>query len=106
MPHSPRDLFHRLRSPTQGDGLAALQQRTGRICGRTPFGGNLPTVQAYRGSLPPRAAGIEFRTEVAPTPGTGTPYEARWRAGSPGVIEEGADMVCIPVIITRNTQVA
>ncbi len=96
--------YHRLESPTQTPGDAAMQVRTQRVCGRTARGGFVASVKAYVGSLPASARGIEFGTEVAPMAGT-VPYLAIWREGMPGVDVSGIDLVCIPVTLIRNAKV-
>ena len=54
------------------------------------IGGAFPRVKAYRGALPRSqtgavARGIEFTTPVMPTKGKGSPLEAHWCIGTPGV---------------------
>jgi len=65
----------------------------------------MPCVKAYRGKLPSGRRGIEFTTPVAPTGGTGTPYEARWYLHTPGVTlkqnAQNEDFAVIPAIVTN-----
>jgi hypothetical protein len=81
--------FNRCETPTQTPADALAQQTAMEIWGRIPYGGSVPTVQAYRENHRPLAIngprGILFNSVPRPTPGTGTPFEARWRLGSPGV---------------------
>ena len=72
------------------------------IRGKAARWSTIPTVKAYRGALPPGAAGIEFTTEVPETVGVGTPSTALWYRGSPGVRDLSDDWVYIPVRITRK----
>src|SRR5437016_6261746 len=72
------EAFHRLESPTQSSSVAKLQESSGEIWGREPYGSGFLVVQAYRRSLPAGERGIEFLTEIRPERGSGTPYEARW----------------------------
>ena len=54
------------------------------------------------------ARGIEFETQVTPTKGSGTPYEARWYVGTSGVRQirsGGIDYAVISISVTKNTQV-
>jgi hypothetical protein len=76
--------FHRIESPTQTTADADEQKKSGEIMGKPARGSGIPSVKAYRGKLSSRR-GIEFDTSVAPTPGSGTPHEARWYDGTPGV---------------------
>ena len=77
------------------------------IWGRPARGSALPSVKAYRNALPaapPR--GVEFCSTVAPTPGTGTPFEARWYLGTSGVVVRGGSgFAAIPLSYIKNTQV-
>jgi hypothetical protein len=96
--------YHRVETPKQTMQHAKLQVESGLMCGKIPFGGAVPCVQAYVGVLPDGERGIEFTTEIPPLAGT-VPHVAYWRQGSPGVHDAPGDMVCIPVFITKNTQV-
>ena len=82
---TPLPLYHRLESSTQTPEIAREQERSGEIWGRAARWSNIPSVKAYRHALPDAWRGIEFTTPVAPTPGRGSPYEARWYDGTPGV---------------------
>jgi len=96
--------FHRRETPTQTKEDAVLQTQSGEIWGKTPRGGNLPTVQAYAGNLP-GGRGIEFHTEIEPNP-SGSPYEARWYLGlTPGVVQrerDGVDYACISACVDNK----
>ena len=97
--------YHRLASPTQTQADAIAQQASSEIWGRPARWSNIPCVKAYRNHLPSGQRGIEFTTPVAPTPGCGSPFEAYWYAGSPGVRVNGFGFAVIPAKITLNTQV-
>ncbi len=80
--------FHRLETPSQTVADAMAQQSSNEIWGKAAAHtsqSNLPCVKAYRNNLPQGRRGIEFDTQVHPTPGSGTPIEARWYLGTPGV---------------------
>lgn len=77
--------FHRLESPTQTTADADKQLHSGEIWGTGARPSGLPAVKAYRHTLPAGDRGIEFEAAVAPTAGSGTPYEARWYEGTSGV---------------------
>ena len=74
------------------------------VWGKPARGSNLPSVKAYRGVLPPRR-GIEFCSPVAPTPGRGSPHEARWYGGTAGVLSRPNSHVGIAIAYIKNTQV-
>jgi hypothetical protein len=100
--------YHRLESPTQTRVDAQVQTTSGELWGRASSTSTLPSVKAYRNDLPDGARGIEFETAIAPTPGSGTPHEARWYLGTNGVqhIQIGiVDYAVIPISVTKNTQV-
>jgi hypothetical protein len=97
--------YHRLESPTQTSADARAQAASGEISGRAARGSNIPSIKAYRNALPAHSRGIEFVTPVAPTPGSGTPYEARWYLGTPGVRQNSAGFAVISAIVIKNTQV-
>jgi hypothetical protein len=97
--------YHRLESPTQTSAHARAQAASGEIWGRAARGSGIPCVKAYRNALPAHRRGIEFVTPVAPTRGSGTPYEARWYVGTPGVRQNSAGFAVISATVTRNTQV-
>ena len=103
-------LFHRVESPTQDRAVAALQTRSFEMWGRPAQGSSLPSVKAYRNALPQTRRGVEFCTGSSPTPGSGTPYEARWYLGSPGVFApaaapRGNAFAAISINYIKNTQV-
>jgi hypothetical protein len=52
---------------------------SGKIWGKCPRGSDIPTVQAYHGSLPEGKQGIEFECDILPDR-TSHPFEARWSA--------------------------
>lgn len=95
------DVYHRLRSGTQTISDDQMQISTGRICGKPAWGSRFPTVKAYPGPLKPGDSGIEFTTLVALTPGRSSPSMVKWYQGSPGVIDSGPDLVCIPAHIHK-----
>ncbi len=100
-PDQPRDLifaggtppgrygpFHRTGS-TQDDQTTARQLRTGELWGRADRWSDMPSVDAYTGPLPGwRSHGVEFWTDVEPSPGTRSAL-ARWLGPRPGVEIDG-----------------
>jgi hypothetical protein len=74
--------FHRrenFRSQTVDD--AKKQEASMEMWGapaRNTSQSDLPSVKAYRNSLPAGQRGVQFDTPVAPERGSGTPIEARW----------------------------
>jgi hypothetical protein len=92
--------FHRLESPTQTREDAEKQVASGEIWGRTPMGSGWPQVQAYHGSLPDRANGVEFYTDVEPDEG-GPTWALRWSGGGrrPDIRTEDA-FAKLAVVIT------
>lgn len=97
--------FFRLASPTQTPEVAALQVESGEIWGQRnahTFQAIRPSVDAYVGSLPVGADGIEFETEVEPDPGQ-PPGRARWTGPRDGVVVEG-EWAKIQATIVRTTQ--
>lgn len=94
--------FHRLQSPTQSDDVAALQVASREMWGRPRQYSDIPQVQAYTGTLPDKALGLEFTTTVPPDVGT-APGHARWTGPRQGVtVQDG--FAKIKVDITKNTQ--
>ena len=108
--------FHRVKSPTQSDNVAYLQQQSSpqEIWGKARRGSDIPQVQAYTGPLPTNENGIEFITNVKPDDGS-PPGQARWTGPRNGVVVAvdnnssssgvGDDFAKIQVTITKNTQV-
>jgi hypothetical protein len=90
--------FYRTGS-TQDDGTTRLQQASGEIWGKPDRGSDFPSVDAWVGPLPDDKPGIEFYTDVQPSPGS-PPHWARWRGLRPGVRIEG-DWAKIRVNITN-----
>ena len=81
-------VYHRRESPPQTSAHARKQQASGELWGKPArIGGGIACVKAHKGQLPPHTRGIEFMTDVKPTPGCNTPIEVRWYAdGTPGVL--------------------
>jgi hypothetical protein len=103
--------FHRLESPTQTVADAKLQQSSNEIWGKPPANtaqSNLPCVKAYRNNLPSGQRGVDFDTPVGPTPGGGSPLDARWYDGTAGVLRRtdpaGTVFAAIPVSRFVNGQ--
>jgi hypothetical protein len=96
--------FSRWESTTQTPAIAVLQVLSGEIWGRTPNGGNYPTVQAYPWKLNGRR-GIEFTTQIQPH-SMSAPHEARWYLGlTPGVErrqKNGIDYACIKAVVENH----
>jgi hypothetical protein len=99
-----RPLYHRKESPTQTPADAMLQVSSMEIWGRPARGSHIPSVKAYRGILPSSGRGVEFTTLVSPTPGSGTPFEARWYENTRGVMRKHSDFVAIPASTVINRQ--
>jgi len=99
--------YNRCESPTQTLSDAAQQVASMEVWGRAARGSGLPSVKAWRNhSRPPSPRGIEFCSGVAPTPGKGTPFEARWYEGTPGVLNrQNGIYAAIPITYIKNTQV-
>ena len=98
-------VFYRVETPTQTRNDADLQVKSMEVWGAPAQGSSIPSVKAYRGTLPARR-GIEFCSPIAPTPGRGTPFEARWYLGSTNVTaRQGSAFAAISVSYIKNTQV-
>ena len=101
--HGP---FHRLETSTQTPAVALLQVTSQEIWGTPARGSDIPSVKAYRNSLPAGQRGIEFMTPVHPQKGSGTPYETRWYyPHTPGVLlrtRNGIDYAAIPAAVTNH----
>lgn len=102
LPIAPERIYHRRASQTQTAADAERQERNGELWGRANRGSDFPSVDAYLGPLPPGLNGIEFVTDVAPSPYS-PPRMARWTHECPGVIVEG-DFARIPIQVVHNRQ--
>jgi hypothetical protein len=101
-----QSVYHRLESPTQTPAVARQQVQSMEIWGLPARGSPFPSVKAYRNNLPSQQTrGIEFSSNVAPTKGVGTPYEARWYVGTAGVFQRPNNHVGVPIFYIKNTQV-
>jgi hypothetical protein len=89
--------FYRTGS-TQDDDTIRKQKASQEVWGKANRGSFHPSVDAYRGNLPANRHGIEFYTDVEPTPGS-PPGKARWLGPRRGVRIEG-DWAKIAVNIT------
>ncbi len=103
----PQDPFHRVENTTtQTKAIAKMQEISGEIWGLPARGSGQPSVKAYPGCLPNRR-GVEFTTDIEPTPGS-APNEARWHLEwCPGVQlrqQDGRDFACISAIRFKNAQ--
>jgi hypothetical protein len=97
--HGP---YHRIHTPSQTEQTARLQFASGQVWGREAKWSSLLSVKAYRGPLPPTDEGIEFYTDVQPSPGQ-HPSDVFWYAGTHGVTVapiDGRDFAIITVRIT------
>ncbi|MEW2545049.1 RHS repeat-associated core domain-containing protein [Streptomyces sp. NPDC047002] len=100
--------FHRKGSRTQGSAVAQMQIDSGELWGRTPRFAPRPTVQAYRGPLPPdaKSGSIEFYTTVKPKPQKNSiKGYVEWEEGYEDVrsfLKDGDDWAAIPIIITAE----
>jgi len=93
-------LYHRLASPTQQLETAIYQTRSNEVWGTGAFLTGLAAVKAYLGPLPVGADGIEFETNVAPTPGTSTLSVAYWYQGQ-AQAAANPGFVMIPVAMRK-----
>lgn len=60
-------------------------------------------VKAYRGPLPASRDGIEFVTQIAPSPGS-HPNDVFWYENTPGVQRRqrnGEDFACILIMVVK-----
>ena len=73
---------------TQDNATTQAQLTSGEIWGKANRGANEPSVDAWTGALPTGKHGVEFYTEVRPSPGS-PPDRARWRGPRAGVRIEG-----------------
>jgi hypothetical protein len=111
--------YHRLsNAPKKNQNLetAVLQINSRKICGGISFnspGG--PAVKAYEGPLLDNQQGIEFETDVLPTPGCSIPGgDVYWYygLGNPNIkLDATGNLACIDVVITKvryttNAQIA
>jgi hypothetical protein len=100
--------FNRRESPTQTRADAIKQGVSMEIWGLPAQYSIIASVKAYRELKCPLASfgprGIMFDTNVAPTPGCGSPFEARWNDGSPGVVRRPGGYVAIPISKFLNLQ--
>lgn len=79
--------FYRTGS-TQDNATTQAQLSSGEIWGKANRGSNDPSVDGWVGSLPAAKHGVEFYTDVRPSPGSPPGY-ARWLGPRPGVRIEG-----------------
>jgi len=100
--------FNRRESRTQTSSDAVKQGASMEIWGLPAQYSIIASVKAYRELKCPLASfgprGIMFDTNVAPTPGCGIPFEARWNDGSPGVVRRPGAYVAIPISKFLNRQ--
>lgn len=97
-------LYHRLETPTQTVADARKQVNSMEVWGTGSRLAGLPSIKAYRNALP-ATRGIEFSSPILPHKGSGTPYEARWYLGDPGVIPKPNNYVAIAISYIKNMQV-
>ena len=97
-------LYHRAGNPrTQTDEDARRIVASSVLRGYAPQGSDIPTVQAWPGTIPAGEYGLEFETDVSPDPRS-PPGVPIWRAGSPGVrvgSDERGPYAEITIRITR-----
>lgn len=84
---------------SQDDDTTRKQQASGELWGKPDRGSSIPSADAWVGLLPDDKPGIEFYTDVAPSPGT-PPHWARWRGPRRGVRIDG-DWAKISINITK-----
>lgn len=82
---------------------AAAIEATGVLWGFEDRGSDIPSVDAWEGSLPDGLDGVEFETDVPPDRG-GRPRWARWIGPRPGVHwNEYEGRMEIHVRVTKNS---
>jgi hypothetical protein len=95
--------FHRhqtAENPEENEQISTSGQIWGKPRGQ--YAGDIASVKAWNGSIPPNVVGIEFFTDVQPEPER-PPQWPEWLEGRPGVITlEKNQLVAIPVIVTRR----
>lgn len=74
-------LYHRLASSTQRLDVAFHQTHSKEVWGTGAFLTGIASVKAYLGPLPAGDDGIEFETDIPPTPGTSPLAVAYWYQG-------------------------
>ncbi|NJM76075.1 MAG: hypothetical protein HC852_10125 [Acaryochloridaceae cyanobacterium RU_4_10] len=104
-------IYHRLESPTQTPAIAQLQKKSMELWGSPPhntYQSDIPKVKAYEGSLPKRARGIEFTTDIEPDSGTPPGKGVCWSNLQKGVRiaekEDGRTYAIIKVLTLVNHQ--
>lgn len=100
--------FHRLETPTQTTADALKQVASGEIWGKPARWSDIPSVKAYRGTVPPGDRGIEFTTGVRAEKGSGSRLEAKWYyPQTEGTMlrqnQDGDDCAAIPATV-KNLQ--
>ena len=97
-------LYYRAGNPhTQSDEDARKIVESSVLRGHAPQGSDIPTVQAWPGTIPPGEYGLEFETDVSPD-ARSPPGVPIWRAGSPGVTvgsDERGPYAEITIRVTR-----
>jgi hypothetical protein len=100
--------FNRRETRTQTVADAVQQGLSMEVWGLPAQHGIIASVKAYRELRCPLAnhgrRGIKFNTGVPPTPGCGSPFEARWNDGSPGVLQKHGGYVAIRLSDFVNLQ--
>ncbi len=91
--------FYRTGS-TQDDATTQAQLDSGEFWGRPNRGADRPSVDAWNGPLPDGKHGVEFWTDVEPSPGS-PPGRSRWLGPRPGV-ECDAEWARIRGTITKT----
>lgn len=75
-------VYHRAGNPrTQTDEDTRRIAESSVLRGYPPQGSDIPTVQAWPGTIPTGEYGVEFETDVSPDPRS-APGVPIWRAGS------------------------
>jgi hypothetical protein len=60
------NVYHRLESSSQTPEIAKLQENSLEIWGGSSYVSGIPSIRAFRGSLPEGKKGIEFKTDTPP----------------------------------------
>lgn len=103
----PTRIFHRVATGDEKQDFRTVisQVATSEVWGTTAMYGNgFPSVRAMKGGLPDDADGIEFETDVLPTPWSETPREVYWKLHKDSDWVEacdGGDFACIRVVIRK-----
>ncbi len=103
----PNRVFHRVATGDKNQDFRTVisQVFTSEMWGATAmYGSKFPSVRALKEELPDGVDGIEFETDVLPTPSSETPREVYWKLHSDSdwvESREGEEFACIKVVIRK-----